>query len=581
MHTLTRVSNSALQYQENSLCASRSNLAGTSLSDDQESDNSDSVYNEAEIGLREMGVMAILANFILQRRDAIAMMQEMLPVQNLNEYVVALDMFAYAAEMQTLKKFGDISRNCRSLKSGRDWELITRRLLDTGQLYLNNTPSREVARLREDSFGKELSLVKHDLARYYRSRGDDIEASRLFATSFDDQRFLADHTIHDLGKIATQMTHFLRSIYNGVRERYCSILHPSSDVSITAGQLAVIIGRNVECIHPEECGVDTAAEITGRTIFHLAVEAGDLAYLKAVLQTEDEATTIALQERDEMRMTPLMVAAYTGNIEIFKLLVEKGADKNAQAVDGKSVLSLASIAGNDDIVQYLLEVGVNANVHMNCSPVHDAILAKQFLVAETLLTGGADPRARYGEHRRPSASDMAAQCGQTRLAETLRAVEKRLTQRELRSQPDLNAPEDRKRKTDHFHPSPRQSTDILQRFNIEHIEGHKRPRNAVGPTTDPFDLPEMLPQVGGSRDMSLDAADTGPTDDSRSEYNGFQGITGDPNSYDAFINYEAGSTPGQQAVHFQHDNHVNNNNNNNNNQPTLGYRPESNWGQYL
>jgi hypothetical protein len=56
-------------------------------------------------------------------------------------------------------------------------------------------------------------------------------------------------------------------------------------------------------------------------------------------------------------MTPLLYASKWGNLEIVKLLVEKGANINIQAVNGDTALSLARKSNNEKILNYLIEQG--------------------------------------------------------------------------------------------------------------------------------------------------------------------------------------------------------------------------------
>jgi len=56
-------------------------------------------------------------------------------------------------------------------------------------------------------------------------------------------------------------------------------------------------------------------------------------------------------------MTPLLYASKWGNLEIVKLLVEKGANINIQAVNGDTALSIARKNNNGNIYTYLTEHG--------------------------------------------------------------------------------------------------------------------------------------------------------------------------------------------------------------------------------
>jgi len=59
-------------------------------------------------------------------------------------------------------------------------------------------------------------------------------------------------------------------------------------------------------------------------------------------------------------MTPLLYALKWDNLEIARLLIERGADINARAVDGNTALTLAETNGNEEIYNYLIERGAVA-----------------------------------------------------------------------------------------------------------------------------------------------------------------------------------------------------------------------------
>jgi hypothetical protein len=65
----------------------------------------------------------------------------------------------------------------------------------------------------------------------------------------------------------------------------------------------------------------------------------------------------ALTKKYADGMTPLLYAAKWGNLDTVKLLVEKGANINIQAVNGDSAISLARKNNNEKIFNYLIEQG--------------------------------------------------------------------------------------------------------------------------------------------------------------------------------------------------------------------------------
>ena len=60
-------------------------------------------------------------------------------------------------------------------------------------------------------------------------------------------------------------------------------------------------------------------------------------------------------------MTPLHLAVGSGNLDMVKFLVEKGADINAKRADQGTPLHWACSAGFTECVMYLIEHGASIN----------------------------------------------------------------------------------------------------------------------------------------------------------------------------------------------------------------------------
>lgn len=101
--------------------------------------------------------------------------------------------------------------------------------------------------------------------------------------------------------------------------------------------------------------------------------------------------------------TPLTFAAITGNYEGAKLLLERGADVNVARVDGKSVLMMASTAGNPVLVAELLKhkANVNAKSYSDATALSYAARAGHVEVGRMLLQAGATIDTRDAEGQTP------------------------------------------------------------------------------------------------------------------------------------------------------------------------------------
>jgi ankyrin repeat protein len=89
----------------------------------------------------------------------------------------------------------------------------------------------------------------------------------------------------------------------------------------------------------------------------IAARNGDLALVKGLI---DSGADIHSKTRDGV--TILMNAAIGGNLEVVKFLVGQGLDVNAKTSNGDfSVVMWASLAGNLDVVEYLIDTGADVN----------------------------------------------------------------------------------------------------------------------------------------------------------------------------------------------------------------------------
>lgn len=118
----------------------------------------------------------------------------------------------------------------------------------------------------------------------------------------------------------------------------------------------------------------------------------DATTVRAILEEEPQSNP-NVEKKDGL--TPLMVAAVRGNLEIVQALLRAGANANANQADGGTSLMIASRMGFDEIVKVLLaaDADVNAQKRDGVTALIRAAQMGHSDVVETLLAAGADINA--------------------------------------------------------------------------------------------------------------------------------------------------------------------------------------------
>ncbi|PNF14881.1 hypothetical protein B7P43_G05129 [Cryptotermes secundus] len=103
-------------------------------------------------------------------------------------------------------------------------------------------------------------------------------------------------------------------------------------------------------------------------------------------------------------VTALMTASNIGSYILTKLLVDKGANVNAELLssDSATPLHLSCSSGNKEVVQLLIESGANINARTRIggqTPLHWAVEFQRDSVIETLTRYGADLRVKDSRGR--------------------------------------------------------------------------------------------------------------------------------------------------------------------------------------
>ena len=107
--------------------------------------------------------------------------------------------------------------------------------------------------------------------------------------------------------------------------------------------------------------------------------------------------------RDEYGSTPLHKAASRGHVDIARLLLEYGADPNVRDEYGWTPLHNAAYRGHVDVVAHLLERGADPNIQNKdgSTPLHKAASRGHVDVVRLLLEHGADPTVKNKDGATP------------------------------------------------------------------------------------------------------------------------------------------------------------------------------------
>ncbi|KAK5103397.1 hypothetical protein LTS08_002812 [Lithohypha guttulata] len=365
------------------------------------------------------------------RSTALNNMQAALPLHDVQIFSTALDFLVAVLGHLMLTALRHVV-HLQSQLTLLERELVRRRAFDIGLRFMRYSHTSDQDKRQSSSFEEAFESLRAELVTFYRSCGDHAEANCISTSTLEVQPYLTGFSFDMLARLSAELCNVLQYAFKDINPKYQDVLDPKKCVCIDTSHLAILSGRMNNTIDPDKCGITMQPDITGRNELHLAVETGDLCYLEWTLNNKQRHISFDLEQRDTLGFTPLMIAAYVGCLGIFRLLLREGANVSAQLATGRSILSLASMAGNEDIVAEIIAYGVKVQDCIGfCSPIHDAaVTGRSEAVVKLLLNHKAEPRDERAEHGNRSASQIAFANNHHNIGSILLEAEKAL-EREL------------------------------------------------------------------------------------------------------------------------------------------------------
>jgi len=146
-----------------------------------------------------------------------------------------------------------------------------------------------------------------------------------------------------------------------------------------------------------ELQIDQSTFFDGWTLFHLACWCGDLKIAKFLIDSNADPSAT-----DDSQSNGMLIAAQSGNVQLFEFLFDSDLNYKQQNGYGKSLIHFVCESGNPDIVKYFLsqvenpdQIRLQVNYVSNYKhPLNLAVQAGNLATVKVLIEAKADVNAR-------------------------------------------------------------------------------------------------------------------------------------------------------------------------------------------
>lgn len=143
---------------------------------------------------------------------------------------------------------------------------------------------------------------------------------------------------------------------------------------------------------------DSIPDFKRQELFQLGYDFNASGLLRSVEEKNEDAIQIFLscgvdlEIRDDRNWTPLMVAAFNGNLGFVQLLHKCGARLGTSDKNGYTPLHWAAYNGHTDVVKFLIEKGVDVDIpsQFGWTPLMQAATRGHLMACAYLIFRGAD-----------------------------------------------------------------------------------------------------------------------------------------------------------------------------------------------
>lgn len=191
-----------------------------------------------------------------------------------------------------------------------------------------------------------------------------------------------------------------RQMYQHQLWREDDVIRAISDLpagEIALSQLSTLNGEQLEKVIEETQKLDfSETKVKNQMLLIPRFANGGIRKASIAAENESAATATPEELLSKWPNTCLLVSTWLGQMELVKLLLEKGAEVSFRDNDGRTSLHLAACIGSEKIVQELLRFGADPSewdFHRTCTSLHCAAASGDVETVKILLEAGADVNA--------------------------------------------------------------------------------------------------------------------------------------------------------------------------------------------